>query len=295
MPVPQPQFWNSAQSAQITAVVTDEIAAGSAPVETTYWVYNGKGTAGLDTLQDCFFEVIAVEGSTEYVDGLSLLDEGWYEVQVTGTVDDTGDPGNVEAQSTAWLKVGANLHPTLSPIQSNCGRQIKVRWVVPAHAPNSVTAPELQLRYNVTANPDGWTDISASVLFDTDTGTITVDGADIIRARYRVVGGNEYVGDEVEVQITLDGITLASGPSNFLTIQIPDTEFILNGTTRALADARPFCAVVAGAAVAPGVLLGYYDSTAEQSWLELYRPGTTWADGTNTTDIHIHTRLPLAA
>lgn len=294
MPAPQPEFWNSGRTAQITAVVTESIAAGAAPVETTYWVYNGKTVAGLDTLQDMFFEVIAVEGSTDYVDGLAVLDEGWHEVQVTGTIDDTGDPGNVEAQSTAWLKVGAGLHPSLSPIPSNCGRQIKVRWVVPAHAPNSVTAPELQLRYNVSANPDGWTDISGDIIFDTDTGTITVDGADIIRARYRVVGGNEYVGDEVEIQITVDGATLASGPSDFLTIQIPDTEFILNGTTRALADARPFVAVIAGAPVS-GVLLGYYDSTAEQSWLELYLPGDTWADGSDNTDLHIHTRLPLAA
>ena len=175
------------------------------------------------------------------------------------------------------------------------GRQIKVRWVVPAHSPDFVVAPEIQLRYDVPTPPDGWTDISGDLVFTTDTGTITVAPGDIIRARFRIVGGNEYVGDEVELQITIDGATLATGPSAFLTIQIPDTHFIVNGTTRALADARPFCVVVAGAPVAPGVMLAYHDTTAGETWLELYRPGTTWADGTDNTDLHIHTRLPLAA
>ena len=140
---PRPQFFESTYTTQIAAAVSASVNAGSSVAAVTYVLANDKnGTLGADTLSNARLRVEAFDGANWVTSGLPVVDEGWVKVQVTGTINNTGD-ANMTPQSSGYISLGTNRTILLEDIPQNCARYLSVKIDVPSGS--STSTPETRL------------------------------------------------------------------------------------------------------------------------------------------------------
>src|SRR5688500_15125084 len=111
MPPPSPQFYDATYTTPVSvAIPTGNIAAGTTYGPDTLDIANDKGgVIGSEPLVDANLRAEVDTGAGWVTSGHPALEEAWYHVRFTGTVDDTGDP-SMEAQETSFTPVGTNRY-----------------------------------------------------------------------------------------------------------------------------------------------------------------------------------------
>lgn len=166
MPAPAPQFYDATGTNPVSALVSSDIAAGSTHGPTGYQLWNDKGGAlGSDPITNAYLRVELYDGTRWKTSGEPALDEAWFQVSLTGIVS-TGDP-TMEAQTTAFIPLGANRHLPLKNIPSDCARTLSLQIVVPAGAQNLSQEVRLVVVFSETSRT-----LASSVALGTGGGVI---------------------------------------------------------------------------------------------------------------------------
>jgi hypothetical protein len=151
---PQPQFYDSTDTSQISGTIAANVNAGATFAAVVYHLWNDKGgSLGATDLTDGHLRAVVKDGSSYVTSGYPALDEAWLQARITGA-DKTGDP-TMEDQTTAWTPIGANRTLALADIPANCARYIEVKLVVPAGQANVTQELHLEVVYNQTSRALG--------------------------------------------------------------------------------------------------------------------------------------------